>query len=195
MRLRVPRPLVILWDWTKSVGATVLIFLVLRTFVMEGFHIPSGSMERTLLVGDWLFVNKALYGAEVPFIGARLPAIREPALGEIVVFDSKEDDNKVVKRLVGMPGDTLEMRAGHLYRNGAAVPEPYAIHIDTTRSAGPFREQMREWLLCCNPSPYTFPLLLDGLSQALGERPTERANFMNDVQSAMRSSKLWAGRR
>jgi signal peptidase I len=144
-RLVVPRPIAVLWDWTKSVGATVLIFLVLRTFVMEGFHIPSGSMERTLLVGDWLFVNKALYGAEVPFIGARLPAIREPARGEIVVFDSKEDDNKVVKRLVGMPGDTLEMRAGHLYRNGREVAEPYAVHIDTTRSAGPFREQMREW--------------------------------------------------
>ena len=57
MRLRVPRPIAVLWDWTKSVGATVLIFLLLRTFVMEGFHIPSGSMERTLLVGDWLFVN------------------------------------------------------------------------------------------------------------------------------------------
>lgn len=137
----------VLWDWTKSLGAAVLIFLLLRTFFMEGFHIPSSSMERTLLVGDWLFVNKALYGAEVPFIGKRLPAIREPRHGDIVVFDSKEEDIKVVKRLVGMAGDTLAMRAGHLYRNHRWVEEPYALHLDTTRSAGPFRAQMREWQL------------------------------------------------
>ena len=136
-----------LWDWTKSLGAAVLIFLLLRTFLMEGFHIPSSSMERTLLVGDWLFVNKALYGAEVPFIHRRLPAIREPRRGDIVVFDSKEDDIKVVKRLIGVGGDTLEMRGSRLYRNGVPVPEPYAIHLDSTRSAGPFRAQMREWQL------------------------------------------------
>lgn len=135
------------WDWTKSLGAAVLIYLLLRTFLMEGFHIPSSSMERTLLVGDWLFVNKALYGAEVPFVNKRLPAIREPRRGDIVVFDSKEEDIKVVKRLIGVAGDTLQMRASHLYRNGQLVEEPYAVHIDTARSAGPFRFQMREWQL------------------------------------------------
>src|SRR5688500_3753613 len=133
-----------LWDCARFRGAAVLIFLLLLTFLMEGFHIPSSSMERTLLVGDWLFVNKALYGAEVPFIHRRLPAIREPRRGDIVVFDSKEDDIKVVKRLIGVGGDTLEMRGSRLYRNGVPVPEPYAIHLDSTRSAGPVRAQMRE---------------------------------------------------
>lgn len=149
MRLRaiLARVFGVLWDWTKSLGAAVLIFLLLRTFLMEGFHIPSSSMERTLLVGDWLFVNKALYGAEVPFIGKRLPAIREPRRGDIVVFDSKEEDIKVVKRLVGLAGDTLAMRGGQLFRNRAPVQEPYALHVDTTRSAGPFRAQMRDWQL------------------------------------------------
>lgn len=146
-RSRLARACLAVWDWTKSLTAAVFIFLLLRTFLMEGFHIPSSSMERTLLVGDWLFVNKALYGAEVPFIGARLPAIREPRNGDIVVFDSKEEDIKVVKRLVGMAGDTLQMRAGRLYRNGRYVSEPYALHTDTTRSAGPFRLQMRTWQL------------------------------------------------
>lgn len=158
-RSRAMAALAALWDWTKSLGAAVLIYLLLRTFLMEGFHIPSGSMERTLLVGDWLFVNKALYGAEVPFIDRHLPAIREPERGDIIVFDSMEEDIKVVKRLIGIGGDTLAMQAGRLFRNGELIPEPYAVHIDPTRSAGgPFRSQMRRWQLSHyvggNPAAY-----------------------------------------
>lgn len=136
----------ILWDWIRSLGGALLIFLVLRAFVLEGFHIPSSSMERTLLVGDWLFVNKALYGAEVPFLHSRLPAVREPRHGDIVVFDSKEDpDIKVVKRLLGMGGDTLEMRQGTLFRDGTRIPEPYVIPGSDRDRASPYRERMREW--------------------------------------------------
>ncbi len=136
----------LLWEWTRSVGGALVVFLVLRAFVIEGYHIPSGSMERTLLVGDWLFVNKALYGAEVPLLHARLPAVREPRRGDVVVFDSKSDpDQKIVKRLIGLPGDTLEMRASHLIRNGERIPEPYAVHTDTTLTAEAYRAEMRQW--------------------------------------------------
>src|SRR6266853_3308365 len=104
------------WEWLKSIVVALAIWLVLKTLLIEAFRIPSSSMERTLLVGDFLFVNKALYGAEVPLVHARLPAFREPRRGDIVVFDSKiERGVKVVKRLVGMPGDTLEMRHGVLW--------------------------------------------------------------------------------
>jgi Signal peptidase I len=68
-----------LWDWAKSIGVALIVWLFLRTFLIEAFHIPSGSMEKTLLVGDWLFVNKALYGAEVPFIHKHLPAVASRA--------------------------------------------------------------------------------------------------------------------
>ncbi len=146
LRATLRRSGAILWDWTRSLGGALLIFLVLRAFVLEGFHIPSSSMERTLLVGDWLFVNKALYGAEVPFLHTRLPALREPQHGDIVVFDSKEDaEIKVVKRLLGMEGDTLEMREGALYRNGSLVPEPYVIPGGNGPRSSPYRERMREW--------------------------------------------------
>lgn len=121
-----------LWEWVKSIAVALVIWFVLRALVIEAFRIPSSSMERTLLVGDFLFVNKALYGAEVPVIHTRLPAIREPRRLDVVVFDSKTQDGvKVVKRVVGMPGDTLEMRHGQLYRDGIRQVEPWVEHTDS----------------------------------------------------------------
>jgi signal peptidase I len=135
------------WEWTKSIVVALVVWFFLRTFLVEAFRIPSGSMENTLLIGDFLFVNKALYGAEVPVIHAHLPAVREPVRDDILVFDSVEEEGlKVVKRLIGMPGDTLSMEAGQLYRNGKKVDEPYAVHADPTRSEDPGqRAKMRAW--------------------------------------------------
>ena len=131
-------------EWLKSIAIALVIWLVLRTFLVEAFRIPSSSMERTLLVGDFLFVNKALYGAEIPLLHARLPAVREPRRLDIVVFDSKTEAGvKVVKRLIGMPGDTLEMRAAALFRNGVRQVEPYAQHVDPT--SDPADPEMRLW--------------------------------------------------
>ncbi len=135
------------WDWAKSIVVALVVWFFLRTFLVEAFRIPSGSMENTLLIGDFLFVNKALYGAEVPLIHARLPAVREPQRDDILVFDSVEEEGlKVVKRLIGMPGDTLSMEAGQLFRNGQRVDEPYVVHGDARRSEDPIqRAKMREW--------------------------------------------------
>ena len=136
-----------LWEWAKSITFALVVWLFLRTFLIEAFRIPSGSMENTLLIGDFLFVNKLLYGAEVPLIHKRLPAVREPRLHDVVVFDSVEEEGlKVVKRLVGMPGDTLEMRNGELHRNGQKVDEPWARHGNPGAFADAFhRAKMREW--------------------------------------------------
>lgn len=136
-----------LWDWAKSIAVALVVWFFLRTFLIEAFRIPSGSMENTLLVGDFLFVNKLLYGAEVPIINKRLPAIREPRRGDILVFDSVEEEGlKVVKRLIGVPGDTLAMENGTLFRNGKATPEPWVVRSDPNAGADPLqREQMRRW--------------------------------------------------
>jgi signal peptidase I len=133
----------------KSIAVALVVWMFLRTFLVEAFRIPSGSMQQTLQIGDFLFVNKFLYGAEVPLIHKRLPAVREPARGDIVVFDSVEEpDMKIVKRLIGVPGDTLQMIAGRLYRNGVVVDEPYATPIDPRRTEDPLmRARMREWQL------------------------------------------------
>jgi len=133
------------WEWAKSLAIALVIWFVLRTLLVEAFRIPSSSMERTLLVGDFLFVNKALYGAELPLIHTRLPAIRDPRRGDIVVFDSKTEPGvKVVKRLVGMPGDTLQMKDGILWRNGVAQHEEgYVEHADSLADTS--SPEMRSW--------------------------------------------------
>ncbi|MEP6472658.1 MAG: signal peptidase I [Gemmatimonadota bacterium] len=134
-------------EWLKSIGVAVVIWFLVRTFLVEAFRIPSGSMENTLLVGDFLFVNKAVYGAEVPLIGKTLPAFREPKRGDVLVFDSVEEPGlKVVKRLIGVTGDTLAMKAGQLYRNGQAIDEPWAVHAEPEKSEDPvYRSKMRQW--------------------------------------------------
>lgn len=125
------RVLYALVEWAKSVSVAIVLFLFARTFFIEAFKIPSGSMEGTLLVGDFLLVNKLLYGAEVPFSGHRLPAVRAPARGDVVVFEYPRDPSKhFVKRLVGIPGDTLEMQDGVLILNGTRQRERYAHHSE-----------------------------------------------------------------
>lgn len=135
------------WEWIKSIAFALVVWMFLRTFLVEAFRIPSGSMENTLLVGDFLFVNKLLYGAEVPVIHKRLPKVRDPLLGDVVIFDSVEEEGlKVVKRLVGMPGDTLAMASGQLIRNGDPVDEPWARHGNPAAFADNFyRAKMRRW--------------------------------------------------
>jgi signal peptidase I len=131
-----------LWEWTKIFWISVALFLVLRTFIIEAFKIPSGSMERTLLIGDFLLVNKLAYGAEIPFTHKRLPALRDPQRGDVIVFESPEDLSKTyVKRLVGLPGDTLEMKAGRLIRNAVQLKERYVWHI--TPEIDPVEERFR----------------------------------------------------
>jgi len=125
-----PRPpfLTRAWEQIKSFAGAVLIYLVIRTLLMEAFRIPSGSMIPTLMVGDWLFVNKVAYGPHIPFTKHHLPGYRSPTRGDVIVFESpyqadqaargEDPTPTLVKRLVGTPGDTLYMRNGMLYRNG-----------------------------------------------------------------------------
>jgi signal peptidase I len=130
------------WEWAKSVSLAIILFVLCRTFLVEAFKIPSGSMESTLLVGDFLLVNKLLYGAEVPFLGGHLPAVRAPNAGDVVVFQFPEDPSKnFVKRLVGLPFDTIEMRAGTLVRNGIELSESYAVR--SALSQDPIAEEFR----------------------------------------------------
>lgn len=105
--------------------------LTVRVVALQAFTITSGSMEPTLLAGDFIFVNKAALGSRVPFTDIRIPGYSEPRRGEILVFDPPHEDTLIViKRLIGVPGDTLEMRDKTLYLNGQPQDEPYVLHTD-----------------------------------------------------------------
>lgn len=126
----------VLWEWTKSIAVAFVLFILIRTFLIQAFKIPTGSMEDTLLIGDFLLVNKAVYGAQIPGTEIRLPGFREIQRGDIVVFvypdpyNEYDPDPDYVKRVVGVPGDTLEMRGKHLYLNGERLDESYVEHLN-----------------------------------------------------------------
>ncbi len=137
-----------LLELLKTVAVAFAVWLVISTFLVQGYRIPSQSMESTLLPGDWLFVTKSLYGAEVPLLHARLPGFREPRRGDVVVFHSVEEDLTIVKRVIGLAGDTLSMRDGTVIRNGQPLVEPYVTPPPALRSEAPeVRDRMRRWQL------------------------------------------------
>jgi signal peptidase I len=113
-------------------------FVVLRAFLVQTFVIISGSMEDALLVGDFLVVNRAAIGSLVPFTAVRVPGYSRARRGAVIVFDPPhERDMRLVKRLLGMPGDTLRMESRVLYINGEAQVEPYVKHTADLEDAFP----------------------------------------------------------
>lgn len=118
-------------EWAKSIAIAVVLFLVIKTFILHTFVIISGSMEDTLLVGDMLVVNRASLGSRIPGTQIRVPGYSAPRRGDVIVFDPPHEENlKLVKRLIGLPGDTLEMREKVLFINGEEQDEPYVRHVD-----------------------------------------------------------------
>ncbi len=139
--------------WVKALAFALLIWIVLRSYLVEAFRIPSASMENTLLIGDFLFVNKATFGGELEIPLVKVHCCRVPATGslprrqEVIVFRSVEDstpDLNIVKRVIGAPGDTLQMVRDTVIRNGQRLDEPYALHADLLPAPDdPYRPQMR----------------------------------------------------
>ncbi len=114
-----------------------ILALIIRTFVVQAFKIPSGSMEDTLLIGDHLLVNKFIYGTQIPFTDTRFLPIRHPERGDVIVFEFPEDEDKpyfdrrdFIKRVIGTPGDTVEVRDKKVYVNGEPYVIPQEVHKD-----------------------------------------------------------------
>src|SRR3954469_24686415 len=134
-----------LWENFKSLAGAVAIYLVVKTLFIEAFRIPSGSMIPTLLIGDWLFVNKLAYGPTVPFTNSHLPGYTDPKHNDVVVFVSPYQGDEaergadptptLVKRLIGQPGDTLYMRNGKLNLNG--IPQRQGFDPSTNPKGDP----------------------------------------------------------
>ena len=136
-------------EYVESILWAVLLALIIRTCVVQSFKIPSGSMEDTLVIGDCLLVNKFIYGIKMPFIDLRLPSLRDPERGDVIVFKYPEDRSKdFIKRLVGVPGDEIRIRDKRVYVNGTLYQTPHEMHKDPLilprelkqrDNSGPFR--------------------------------------------------------
>lgn len=134
-------PMTAFVDFIKIIVAALFIAIIIRSFIIQPFIIPSGSMLNTLQVGDRLFVTKFSYGIHLPFVSKEIFSTGEPEVGDIIVFPFPPDPSTdYVKRVVGVPGDVLEMRNKQLFRNGKALDEPYVIH--SMPSMVPSRDNM-----------------------------------------------------
>ena len=116
-------------EYAESIAIAVLLALVIRTYLVQAFKIPSGSMEDTLAIGDHLLVSKFIYGTKIPFVDARVLTIRDPRRGDVIVFEYPEDPSKdFIKRVVGVPGDVVEGKDKKVYVNGKHYENPHEVH-------------------------------------------------------------------
>ncbi len=119
------------WDWGKSILLALVLAIFIRTFFVQAYKIPSGSMIPTLLIGDHILVNKFVYGVRNPFTRELWIKGRIPKRGEIIVFIYPENrDLDFIKRVIGLPGDVIEIRNKQVYVNGKPLVEPYVRHSD-----------------------------------------------------------------
>jgi signal peptidase I len=121
----------ILREYGEAILIAVILALFIRTFVVQAFKIPSGSMKPTLLIGDHILVNKFIYGVKIPFLNFTLIPIKDPRQGDIVVFKFPEDPKKdFIKRVVAVPGDKVQIRNKKVYINDKPMEDPYGTHLD-----------------------------------------------------------------
>jgi signal peptidase I len=132
-----PRRKSLIREYGEAIAIAILLALVIRTLVVQAFTIPSGSMMDTLLVGDYILVNKFLYGPELPFTEARVPGLRDPARGDIIVFKYPQDEKRdFIKRIVAGPGETVQIRGQQVFVNGRVLREPYVKKAESPLPAG-----------------------------------------------------------
>jgi signal peptidase I len=133
-----PRRKSLVREYGEAIVIAIVLALVIRTLVVQAFTIPSGSMMDTLLVGDYILVNKFLYGAEMPFTDWRMPGLRDPERGDIIVFRYPQDEKRdFIKRIVGTPGDRIVIRGPEVWVNGERLAEPYVKHTSVpSRQSG-----------------------------------------------------------
>jgi signal peptidase I len=135
----------------EAIIVAVILALFIRTFMVQAFKIPSGSMKDTLLIGDHILVNKFIYGVKAPFLHKTMIPIKDPQRGDIIVFEFPEDPSKdFIKRVIGLPGDVVEIRNKKLVVNGKRIKDAHSIHKDP--KIFPARLQPRD-----NLGPITVP--------------------------------------
>ena len=118
-------------EYAEAIIIAILIAAFIRTFVVQAFKIPSGSMKPTLEIGDHILVNKFSYGVKLPYLRNTIIPVGQPRRGDIAVFIYPEDKSKdFIKRVIAVGGDTVEIRNKKLFVNGEAVDDPHGVHVE-----------------------------------------------------------------
>ncbi|MFK3647302.1 signal peptidase I [Lysobacter enzymogenes] len=182
-------------DYAKSFFPVLLLVLLLRTFLAEPFRIPSNSMMPTLLTGDFILVNKFVYGLRLPISNHKLLALGEPERGDVVVFHSvQQSDVNLVKRVVGLPGDRVEYRDGRLTINGEAVPvQPVGTYTGVRSGAEMTGAQELEETLGRHRHRILLRAQMRRLEQAEGEWTVPAGQYfvMGDNRDNSDDSRYW----
>ena len=122
-------------EYAEALIVALILAFFIRSFVVQAFKIPSGSMLQTLQIGDHLLVTKFAYGVKIPFTHKMIIERPGPQHGDIVVFEFPEDPSKdFIKRVIGVPGDVIEIKDKQVFRNGVLLVEPYIQHVDASTS-------------------------------------------------------------
>ena len=125
----------LLWEYVEAIVTALILALLIRTFVVQAFKIPSGSMIPTLLIGDHILVNKFIYGTTIPFTDKKILIFKNPQKEDIIVFKyPRNPDKDFIKRVIATAGDVIEEKNKIIYLNGQALNEPYIQHVDTNLS-------------------------------------------------------------
>ena len=118
-------------EYIEAFAIAILLALFIRTFIVQAFKIPSGSMKPTLLIGDHLLVNKFIYGIKIPYLDRIIIPVKNPKRGDIVVFKWPKDESKdFIKRVIGVEGDVVEIKSDQLYINGEKITSEHVGEFD-----------------------------------------------------------------
>src|SRR3990170_6834573 len=110
-------------EYAESLIIALILALIIKTSLVEAYKIPSGSMEDTLLVGDFLLANKFIYGSKIPLVDAHLPAVREPRPGDVIIFKFPLNPRQnYIKRLIATGGQTVQIRDKQVFVDGKLFP-------------------------------------------------------------------------
>jgi signal peptidase I len=184
------------FETIKALGIAILLALAIRSFVVEPFKIPSGSMLPTLLIGDYLVVNKYCYGIRMPLTGSLLIPVGSPERGDVIVFRFPDDPSQdYIKRIVGLPGDRVEIISGRLWINGQIVDrvdEGEFTYIDYLRDSRRHAQRYRE----VNPEGKEYTIIHHRSPSTMRDRgpwvvPKGEYFVMGDNRDNSRDSREW----
>ena len=115
----------------EAIILAIILALFIRTFIIQAFKIPSGSMKNTLQIGDHILVNKFIYGVKLPYFNTKIIPYKKPQREDIIVFKFRQDPKKdFIKRTIGIPGDVIEIRNKKVYVNQKPLEQDYTIYTD-----------------------------------------------------------------